>query len=144
MASRRDSAWLPYRRELIFDLVADIERYPEFVPGWVSAHILSRAGNRLAVEQTIAVGRFRDRFVSEARLERPERIVVSSQEGMFKRLEIDWRFSEARGGCQLTLNINYRFASRTLEFVASPLLDHMAAQILEAFMGRARAKIPLQ
>jgi ribosome-associated toxin RatA of RatAB toxin-antitoxin module len=61
---------------------------------------------------------------------------------MFKRLEIDWRFSDARGGCELTLNINYRFASRTLEFVAVPLFDHMAAQILQAFMRRARGKIP--
>lgn len=144
MPSRRDNAWLPYRREPVFDLVADIERYPEFVPGWAGAQILSREGNRLAVEQTIAVGRFRAHFVSEARLERPEHIVVRSQEGMFKRLEIDWRFIDARGGCELTLNINYRFASRMLDLVAVPLFDHMATQILQAFMRRARAKIPLR
>ncbi len=144
MASRRDSAWLPYRREPVFDLVADIERYPEFVPGWAGARILSREGNCLAVEQTITVGGFRDRFVSEARLERPKRIVVCSREGMFKSLEIDWRFTDTGGGCELALNINYRFASRTLEFVAVPLFDHMAGHILQAFMQRARREIPLR
>jgi coenzyme Q-binding protein COQ10 len=136
---RETAAWLPYPREQVFDLVADIERYPEFVPGYISARILSRAGDRLEVEQAIGVGGFRERFVSEARLERPERISVRSREGLIERLDIDWRFVDTGDGCRVTLRMSYRLASRLLQFTLAPVFDRMAEQTLQAFIRRSHA-----
>jgi coenzyme Q-binding protein COQ10 len=137
MGSRRGTARLPYSRERVFDLVADIERYPEFVPGYASARILSREGDRLVVEQTIGLSGFRERFVSEARLERPARIVVRSRGKLLQRLEIDWQFAGTGDGCQVTLLMNYRLSSKVLDFALLPLLDLMAEQTLQAFVRRA-------
>jgi coenzyme Q-binding protein COQ10 len=137
MASRRGTTRLPYSSEHVFDLVADIERYPEFVPGYASARILSREGDRLVVEQTIGLSGFRERFVSEAQLERPARIVVRSRGKLLQRLEIDWQFTDTSDGCEVTLLMNYRFSSKALDFALLPLLDLMAEQTLRAFVRRA-------
>ena len=68
---------LPFTCEQIFDLAADIERYPEFLPGWISARILSRAVDQLEVEQVLGIGPARVQFRSRAVLHRPKQIAVT-------------------------------------------------------------------
>ena len=79
---------LPYSAELLFELVLDVERYPEFVPGWHAVQILERNGNTLSVAQTFAIGPLTWRFTSHATFERPTRITIESTERYSKRPEV--------------------------------------------------------
>lgn len=76
---------LPYSCEQIFDLAADIERYPEYVPLWISARILRREWNTFDVEQVLGYGPMRVTFTSHAVLQRPVRIDVRAPGSPFRR-----------------------------------------------------------
>jgi hypothetical protein len=69
---------LPFSREQVFDVAADIERYPDFLPGWRSARITRRESNRCYVEQVLALGFLRVQIATEATLARHSRIDISS------------------------------------------------------------------
>ena len=80
----------------IFNLVADIERYPEFVPGWKEARVLSEDKDRRSVEQVVEAHGFVWRFRTEAVLERPHRIDIEGGGGPVRRLHQVWRFNLKR------------------------------------------------
>jgi ribosome-associated toxin RatA of RatAB toxin-antitoxin module len=88
----RISRLLPFSCEQVFDLAADVERYPEFLPGWISARILQRESNRLYVEQVLGIGPVRLRFDSRTVLYRPERIEVTSSQPPFRYYSLTWLF----------------------------------------------------
>lgn len=126
-------------REQIFDLVADIERYPEFVPGWLEAHIERREGAKLWVVQAVGVGPFRWRFHSSAALMRPERAYIVTEDGPFEELVIDWRFErEADARCLAHFQVQVAWRSRVLEHLAGTLLAEFPDRVLTAFARRAR------
>lgn len=127
--------------ESLFDLVADIERYPEFVPGYLSARIKSRQGGRLVVDQQLGLVGFRRGFTSVATLERPDRITIRSSETPFRHLDIDWLFRGRDRGCEVSIRVSYEFSVPLLSTVARPWLEQLPDRILRAFEGRAK-KMP--
>lgn len=138
MPAHRQSRHVPYTVEQMFDLVADIERYPEFVPGYREAHVLSCDAGRLRVRQHIGFGAFSACFDSEAELERPHHICVRSHERPFHRLAIDWYFSREGDGCRVQCQAEFLLADGLTAFALAPWLDLLARHLTAAFIRRAQ------
>jgi coenzyme Q-binding protein COQ10 len=139
MSTHSTSRTLPYSCEQLFDLAADVESYPDYLPGWVSARILERTGNRLRVEQQLGLKLIPLPFVTTAVLDRPQKISIHSSDGPFRLLQIEWRFEPARPGyCTVFLDFNFQMRVGFLEQVMTALFDHSSPEILNRFEKRAK------
>ncbi|WP_455219495.1 type II toxin-antitoxin system RatA family toxin, partial [Kaarinaea lacus] len=87
-----DTAVFDYSPQQVFDVIGDIEKYPEFLPGWVSARVLSKEEEKMTVEQELGVAFLNWRFTSEAVFEPPFHIHITSHKGPFLHIDIDWSF----------------------------------------------------
>lgn len=138
MAQHIEQSWLPYTQEQLFDLVADVERYAEFVPLWIEARILRREGDTVYVEQTIGLGKLQQRFTSKGVLKRPASVQVTSEGGPFRRLDIQWNIGPPSArGCTLTLTMDFQLRSGALHKLVEPLLLHETGRLLKIFEQRA-------
>jgi coenzyme Q-binding protein COQ10 len=129
---------LPFSCEEMFDLAADVERYPEFLPGWISARILQREVNRLYVEQVLGIGPVCLRFSSSTVLYRPERIEVTSSKPPFRHYSLTWLFAPGPAvSCNLSVKVDLELRSSLLQAVVKPLLPASIASAIAAFEARA-------
>lgn len=141
MPSHRERRELPYTPEQVFDLVADIEKYPEFLAWFVAVRVLHRTDNRADVEQIVRFEGLEARFVTHAVFDRPKSIVIDCRDPPFRRFEQRWTFA-AKGADATALEYE-----STLE-LRSPLLQHVMAALfdepqisrtmVDAFERRAR------
>ena len=125
----------------MFDLVADVGRYPEFLPWCVAARILSRCETRMRAELAIGFKGIRERFTSLVTLDRANRrIGVTYENGPFKYLVNDWRFEpDGEGRCVIHFHIEFQFRSRILELLMGRLFDEAVRRMVRAFETRADA-----
>lgn len=138
MPQRTAEGVLPCSPEQLFDLVADVERYPEFVPGWVAARLLGDRGEGYVTEQIIRWGPINHRFRTRTRMERPHRIAVASNDGPFRKLDIEWGFVPLAGGrCRVRLAIDMQFRSSLLQCLAEAVPDRFVRGVMAAFEKRA-------
>lgn len=134
---------LPYQPRQLFELVGDVERYPEFVP-WVTR---LRAWNRrevgegvttLDAEADVGFSIVRERFATRVRLDEPAlTIEVDLISGPFRRLNNRWRFKEHPKGCELTFEIDFEFKSRLLQALLAANFHHAVNRIVGCFEDRA-------
>jgi coenzyme Q-binding protein COQ10 len=138
MHIERVSQMLPFSCENIFDLAADVERYPEFLPWWISARVLEQDAGHLRVEQELGLGPARLRFRSDATLERPRRIDVGSTDAMFREFALAFTVA-AEGGAACTLRIDARLQLRAflMQLVVDRVLATAVDEMLKAFERRA-------
>ena len=133
---------VPFARADVFDIVADIESYPQFVPGCRAARILCRDGNRLRVEQELGLATWSWRFCTDAVLERPSRIAIATREAPFAHLDQVWQFRAAnRGGTDVSLRVDYELRSRFLGHLATRLFDEGLRRTSRAFEQRIRQRL---
>ncbi len=131
---------LPYSREQMFDLVADVERYPEFLPWCVACRIKRRESpNAFTADLMIGFKMFRERFTSRVEFDRPQRIDVSYQQGPFRYLNNHWRFDETEDGCAIDFYIDFEFKSKTLKKMIGTLFNEAVRRMVNAFENRALA-----
>lgn len=128
----------------MFDLVADVERYPEFVPLCESLTVRRRAASGEGIEiltarMTVAYKLLRETFTSQVTLDRPRlKIVVEYLDGPFSRLDNRWAFRPLNpGGSEIDFYIHYEFRSRALGFVMGAVFDAAFRRFAEAFEQRA-------
>lgn len=128
----------------MFDLVADVERYPEFVPLCESLKVISRedAGEGktvLVAEMGVAYKVFRERFTSRVTLDRPKlEILVEYLNGPFQSLQNRWVFSpDGENLSEVVFFIDYEFRSRTLAILMGTVFDAAFRRFAEAFEKRA-------
>jgi len=130
---------LPFTREQVFDLAADIERYPDFLRGWVKARIRNRESDTFYVDQVVGFGPLRVEFSSKAVLQRPERIDVTSSDVPFRRFSLCWLVEAGpSGGCTVSLVADLKLRSKFLQRVVDRALPAAVADIMAAFAARAR------
>lgn len=130
---------LPYDAERLFDLAADVERYPEFLRWWIAARIWQRETNVYYTDQVLGLGPLRIRFGSKTILRRPERIDVTSDEPPFQRFRLTWIFEPQPDlRCRVSLVAEIDFRSRLLERMVGQILAASLADIIRAFEARAR------
>ncbi len=130
---------LPHERTKVFDVVADIERYPLFIPGCHRARILSRDGSRWLVEQEVGLRGWRWRFRTQALIERPESIVIESAERPFRSLQQVWKFEAAStAACRLTLDVDYSLRGGPAARLLEVMFNEAFRQAVTAFERRVR------
>jgi coenzyme Q-binding protein COQ10 len=129
---------LPYTPEQLFALVADVERYPEFLPWCVGARIRERQPHLIVADLIIGFRVFRERFTSRVALDPPRRIDVSYTEGPFRYLDNHWTFGPVPGGCRLDFFVDFEFKSRILQRVIELLFHEAVRRMVAAFEARAR------
>jgi coenzyme Q-binding protein COQ10 len=131
---------LPFAREQVYDIAADIERYPEFLPWWVSARIASRDAQTCHVEQVLGFGPLRLPFATTATFWRPERIDVSSSEPPFRHYQLCLQFDAASpAACRLSVASIVELHSAVMQRIADRLLPQSIDRIVRAFEMRARS-----
>jgi coenzyme Q-binding protein COQ10 len=128
----------------MFDLVADVERYPEFVPLCRDLKVRQREPQGEGVEtvvadMTVAYKLVRESFRSRVTLDRPKlQILVEYLEGPFRHLENRWAFHPTgSGGCEVEFFIDYEFRSRTLGLLMGGMFDAAFRRFAAAFEQRA-------
>jgi coenzyme Q-binding protein COQ10 len=128
----------------MFDLVADIERYPEFVPLCRSTRVSRRAKveegvETLRSEMTVAYKMISETFVTRVTLDKPRlQIHVQYLEGPFRQLENRWTFRPlGENACEVEFFISYEFRSRTLGFLMGSMFDTAFRKFADAFERRA-------
>ena len=140
MPTHTEKRVMPYTPQQLFDLVADIERYPEFLPWCVAARICERNEDRLVSEMVIGFKMFRERFTSRVKLD-PDgrRIDVAYAEGPFKYLTNYWIFEEHPQGCTVDFYVEFEFRSKLLQKLIEALFHEAVRRMVHAFEIRARA-----
>jgi coenzyme Q-binding protein COQ10 len=128
----------------MFDLVADVERYPEFVPLCQSLRVRNRTPEPEGVEiivadMTVAYKFIRETFTSRVTLDRPNlNILVEYLEGPFRNLENRWTFHPVGAhACVVEFFIAYEFRSRTLSLLMGSMFDAAFRRFAIAFEHRA-------
>jgi coenzyme Q-binding protein COQ10 len=128
---------LPYSQDQLYALVADVERYAEFVPRWMGATV-RRDGPITYAEQTFGFGIFRYRFVSQVTFSPPHSVQVSSSDGPFHHLAIHWNVAPHQGdGCVVTLSTDFHLRSGVLQRMFENLGFQDAGWLLDVFEKRA-------
>ena len=129
---------LPYTPAQLFDLVADVERYPEFLPWCVAARIKRRESPTvLLAELVIGFKMIRERYTSRVTLDRPHRIDVTYEEGPFQELSNHWSFAPDPRGCALDFRVAFEFRSKLLDRLIGPLFEEAVRRMVMAFESRA-------
>jgi coenzyme Q-binding protein COQ10 len=130
---------VPYTDEQMFALVADVERYPEFLP-WVAAlRIKSRDGDTLTADVLAAFGALRERFTSRVTLDRETKTIVAEYiDGPFHHLQNRWHFAAREGGCEIDFDIDFALKSKMLESLIGGLFTRAIEKMTAAFDERAR------
>src|SRR3569832_2804103 len=129
---------LPYTPEQLFDLVADVGRYQEFLP-WVAAtRIRANSETMMVADLVGGVGALKETFASRVEKERPTRIHVEYIEGPLKYLHNGWKFRpDSKGGCDIDFCVDFAFRSRIFESLAGQMFDRALRRMIQAFEDRA-------
>jgi coenzyme Q-binding protein COQ10 len=138
--SHRETRLVPYPAELMYAVVADVEKYPEFLPWVVALRVLSRRDNGLIAEMAVGYGALRERYTSDVRLDPQARAIeVIEIEGPFKCLENRWQFTPKGEGCEVEFCILFEFRNRLLHSVAGHAFEKVLLKMSHAFEARAAA-----
>jgi coenzyme Q-binding protein COQ10 len=137
MPTHAEERVLPYTPEQLFTLVADIERYPEFLPWCVGARIKKREGKLVVADLVIGFRMIRERFTSRVTLDPPSRIDVAYAEGPFRYLNNHWSFAAVPDGCRVGFFVDFEFRSRLLQRLIEVLFNEAVRRMVGAFEKRA-------
>jgi coenzyme Q-binding protein COQ10 len=139
MPTHAERQILPYQPEQLFDLVADVAKYPEFLPWCVAARIRSRTESEIVADLTIGYGPFRESFTSRVMPSRPGRIDVKYEKGPFKYLNNHWLFVPDPGGTEVDFFVDFEFNSRILQAAIGLVFNEAVRRMVAAFHKRAIA-----
>jgi coenzyme Q-binding protein COQ10 len=139
MPTHAEREILPYRPHQLFDLVADVEKYPQFLPWCVAARVRSRTDKQVLADLTIGYGPFRESFTSRVTLSPPDRIDVHYQKGPFKYLNNHWLFLPHPNGTEVDFFVDFEFNSRLLQAAIGLVFNEAVHRMVGAFHKRAVA-----
>jgi coenzyme Q-binding protein COQ10 len=134
---------VPYTVDLMYAVVADVERYPEFLPWVVALRVTSREHVKerevLLAEMAVGYGALRERYTSRVVLDPAGRAIdVVQTDGPFRVLENHWRFEPAENGCIVNFSIAFEFRNRFLNAVATGAFERVMFRMADAFEARAK------
>ena len=139
MPTHAEKRILPHTPEQLFDIVADVERYPEFLPWCIATRVRRREGNVIHADMVVGFKMFRERFSTRDVLDRPRRIDVTYFEGPFKYLDNHWVFvPEGEGHCLIDFHIDFEFRSRIFQIMMGVVFNEAVQIMVSAFEKRAR------
>jgi coenzyme Q-binding protein COQ10 len=121
----------------LYDIAADVESYPDFLPGCVAARVTARSAERLEVENVFGMGFMRVKFRTDAFPDPPERLRVTSDDGPWRRFELEWRFvdqDDGAGAAELSVTADFR--SPLLAGLAGGAFARLEEKLVAAFQRR--------
>ena len=140
MPRHSETRHLPYTPEQLFDLVADVGRYDEFLPWVVAVRVRSSSPTETVADLVVGFNAFKERFTSRVTKHRPTRICVDYIDGPLKYLKNEWRFDPAEGGgTDVHFSVDFAFRSRLFETLAGAMFDRALRRMTGAFEERAAA-----
>jgi coenzyme Q-binding protein COQ10 len=138
MPTHAEQRPLPYTPEEMFDLVAAVERYPEFLPWCTATRIKRREGNVFWADLAVGFKIFRETFTSKVTLDRPDGLDVEYLDGPFRYLNNHWKFiRQPDGGTVVDFYVDFEFRSRVLQKAIGVLFEEAVRRMVGAFEARA-------
>jgi coenzyme Q-binding protein COQ10 len=139
MPRHSETRHLPYSPEQLFAMVADIEKYDEFLPWVVAVRVRSSSDTETLADLIVGFNAFKERFTSKVVKEKPRKICVDYIEGPLKFLHNEWDFEPASGGTNVHFSVDFAFKSRLFESLAGAMFDRALRRMTQAFEQRAAA-----
>jgi ribosome-associated toxin RatA of RatAB toxin-antitoxin module len=125
---------------LLYRLVEEVERYPEFVPGCSSAQVLERAADQMLARLAVRRGLLRTEFTTRNLLDPGRSVHMHLVEGPFRVLEGHWSFTPvASNGCRIEFALRFEFSNALKSALFEPLFEQTAASLVRAFAARAQS-----
>lgn len=122
----------------MFDLVADVERYPDFLPWCAATRIKSRDGDKFEADLLASFGAFRERFTSRVNLDRATKtITIEYLDGPFEHLTNRWHFVPKEEGSIVEFDIDFAFKSKMLQAMISGIFTRAVEKMTASFIERA-------
>jgi len=132
------SALVEYSTQQMFDLVNDVESYPDFLPWCNKAEIIEQSESELKGKISLSKAGVKQSFTTLNTLNRPESISIKLVEGPFSKLSGSWQFKALSDkACKVTLQLEFDFLNAMLQAVVGPVFNHIANTMLESFVTRA-------
>ena len=141
------TALLPFSAEQLYDLVNDVDAYPEFLPWCRSSSVEIVSATEVVATLDLALKALHKSFTTRNHLVPGSEIKIELDNGPFRSLEGCWQFTdldsapgsgESVHGCRVTLDLSFSLAGRILEMTAGPILEKVADSLVELFSDRAR------
>ena len=127
-----------HKAENLFNLVADVKRYPEFLPWCLAARIRAQNEKELTADLIIGFQIFKEQFTSRVIIDRNKlKIDTSYADGPFKYLQNHWKFLPHPDGCEIDFYVDFEFKSRLLQTVMETLFTEAVKRMVKAFENRA-------
>jgi coenzyme Q-binding protein COQ10 len=139
MPRHSETKFLPYTPDQLFDMVADVARYDEFLPWVVAVRVRSSSETETVADLVVGFNAFKERFTSRVIKKRPSEICVDYVEGPLKYLHNEWKFEPASGGTNVHFSVDFAFKSRLFEALAGQMFDRALRRMTSAFEQRAAA-----
>lgn len=138
MPGSRETRRLPYSCEQMFDLVADVARYDEFLPWVVATRVRSDSETEMVADMLVGFKAIREKFTSRVDKSRPDRLEVHYLDGPLRDLDNSWTFRPTEdGGCEIDFAVDFTFRNPVFEAIAGQYFDRAFRKMVEAFERRA-------
>lgn len=140
MTKHAEQRRLPYTPEQLFDLIADVKRYPEFLPWCLSSRITHEEEDAFNADLVIGYKMIRERYSSRVTLNVPDHIHVEYTSGPMKYLSNHWKFiREEDGSCTIDFFVEFEFKNRILQNLIGVFFNEIVRRMVSAFEERALA-----
>jgi coenzyme Q-binding protein COQ10 len=138
MPTHSETRIVPYSAEQLFDLVLDIEKYPEFLPWCIAARVNSQSKNDLNADVMVGYKVFRENFSSRVHFTKPKEIEVEYLKGPMRHLHNKWVFKNLKQGqCQVDFYVDFTLKSKLLENLVDQFFQRALMKMINAFEARA-------
>ncbi len=137
MPGVRETRRLPYSAEQMFDLVADVARYGEFLPWVVATRVKSDSETEMIADMLVGFNALREKFTSKVIKQRAERIEVIYLDGPMRDLDNVWHFRPTDEGCEIDFKVEFTFRNAMFEALAGQYFDRAFRKMMGAFEERA-------
>jgi ribosome-associated toxin RatA of RatAB toxin-antitoxin module len=135
------SVLVPHSANQMFDLVADVEKYPEFMPWCGGASVQTQDDGGMRASITISFAGMRQTFTTRNTHVYPDRITLELVDGPFSMLHGTWDFQAlSPDACKVLFTLEYTFSNRALETLVGPVFNRIATSFIDSFTKRADAK----
>ncbi len=128
---------LPFSAEQMFDLVADVARYPEFLPWVVGTRVRSDSDTEMLADMLVGFNAMREKFTSRVAKRRPAEISVQYIDGPLRDLDNTWKFRPTDQGCEIDFAVSFTFRNAMFEALAGQYFDRAFRKMVSAFEQRA-------
>ena len=138
MPRHEEKHFIAHTPKNMYDLVCDVEKYPDFLPWCQNVRIRKRMDNAILADLMAGFKNFNEKYTSRVTFDEDNLVVdVKYETGPFKHLLNEWKFYEAEGGCEIHFMIDFEFKSRILQGVANMFFKEVFHKMVEAFSKRA-------